>query len=152
KPLAESCGTRIPARDSGARRPCHFLLEVVGMERPPVEFPVKPAQHADFGGAETFQPAIDQEISANRSGRDFLGLSNYRGFTHRQRVFAGKVFRRLRGCIESIQKLGDPVVEFSLSRVMSYRLDDSDGEAIFGAVEIKDFFTFGATFLLFPLK
>jgi len=44
----------------------------------PVEFLIQPAEDPCFGGAECFEPAVDQEVATPARGRDFFGLFNDR--------------------------------------------------------------------------
>ena len=39
-------------------------LEIIRVKGPAIELLVKPAEHADLGSAESFNPAIDEKIGA----------------------------------------------------------------------------------------
>ena len=41
------------------------ILKIIWMEWPLIHFPVQPTEHANLGGAQRFEPTVDQEIRSH---------------------------------------------------------------------------------------
>jgi hypothetical protein len=60
-PLEHTSG----AARRGSHTPVPLSLEVFWTKRSAVKLSIEPAEHSDFGGAQSFEPTVEEKISAN---------------------------------------------------------------------------------------
>ena len=58
-------GTRVRRVTQEGDVPARLELEISRMERTAVKLPIEPAEHSNFGGAQSFEPAVDEKIGAD---------------------------------------------------------------------------------------